>query len=124
MNTIDNKIVVEGIEYNLNDIANSIRGDINYDIDYSSESNERSIVTTAIKKAIKWLRSNWTKVYNKLPSWAKDYFKFDVFFNICDQFIGISDSVQEFLNNVFRSMGMPENVNWEITNVIMLLLPI
>lgn len=126
INSFDNNktITIEGIEYNLNDIADSIRADINYDIDYNGENQERSAATKAIKVAINWLKSNWTKVYNKLPSWAKKYFKFDFFFSVCDQFIAISDSVQDFLNNVFRRMGMPENVNWAITNVIMLLLPI
>ncbi|MGL6058956.1 MAG: hypothetical protein ACRC17_11650 [Culicoidibacterales bacterium] len=118
-------IAVDGVTYSIKEIAESIRSDIDYTEDYSSvAANERSVVTKGIKMAYKWLRSNWSKVYNKLPSWAKKYFVFDQFFRFADQWIGISSSIEDFLNRTFRSMGMPENVNWAITNVIMLLLPI
>ena len=115
-------IEVDGIEYDLKEIANSIKADIDYSIDYTDDS-ERSAATTAIKAALKWVKGNWTKIYNKIPSWAKKYFVFDRFISIADQFIGISDGIQDFFNRVFRAMGMPESVNWAITNVIMLLLP-
>lgn len=117
-------ITIYGITYNAEDIANSIRQDIDYSIDYSEGVRERSVVTKAIKTALNWLKKNWKKVYDKVPSWMKKYIAFDRIFAIADQFIGISDSVEDFFHRVFRAAGMPENVNWFVTNVIMLLLPI
>lgn len=117
-------VTMDGITYSAEDIANSIRPDIDYSIDYSENIRERSVVTKSIKAALKWLRGNWAVVYSKLPNWVKKYVVFDRIFDIADKFIGISDSVEDFFHMVFRAAGMPENVNWFITNVIMLLLPI
>lgn len=86
--------------------------------------NTKSAASVTIKKAAKWVVTNWTKIYNKIPDSMKKYFKLDGFISVMDQFIGISDSVEDFFHNCFREMGMPESVNWAITNVIMLLLPI
>lgn len=122
--TYSNSIIVDGITYSAEDIADSIRPNIDYSTDYSEGIRERSAVTKAIKTAVKWLKGNWQVVYSRLPNWMKKYFKFDAFFNLVDTFIEISDSVEDFFHRVFRAMGMPENVNWFITNVIMLLLPI
>jgi len=125
----DHQISVDGEIYDLYDIADSIRSDIDYENENSKVNsiqtrNVATVVTKkAIKKTIKWMRKNWTKIYNKLPKWAQKYFKFDAFFSVCDQFIGISDSIEDFLNRTFREMGMPESANWAITNVIMILLP-
>ncbi|WP_338854797.1 hypothetical protein [Clostridium perfringens] len=117
-------ITMDGITYSAEDIANSIRPDIDYSIDYGEDIRERSAVTKSIKAALKWLKGNWAVVYSKLPNWVKKYVAFDRIFAIADQFIGISDSVEDFFHRVFRAAGMPENVNWFVTNVIMLLLPI
>ncbi|WP_349398491.1 hypothetical protein [Clostridium perfringens] len=119
-----NFITIDGVTYSAEDIANSIKPNIDYTVDYSEDVRERSAVTKAIKTAIKWLKGNWAVVYSKLPNWMKKYFKLDAFLKFADTFIGISDSVEDFFHRVFRAMGMPENVNWFITNVIMLLLPI
>ncbi|EPB8178240.1 hypothetical protein ACRTAO_000896 [Clostridium perfringens] len=117
-------ITMDGITYSAEEIANSIRPHIDYSIDYGEDIRERSAVTKAIKTALKWLKGNWAVVYSKLPNWMKKYVAFDRIFAIADKFIGISDSVEDFFHRVFRAAGMPENVNWFVTNVIMLLLPI
>lgn len=54
----------------------------------------------------------------------KKYVVFDQIFDIADRFIGILDSVEDFFHRLFRAVGMPENVNCFLTNVIMILLPI
>ncbi|WP_347299737.1 hypothetical protein [Clostridium perfringens] len=119
-----NFITVDGITYSAEDIANSIKPNIDYTVDYGEDVRERSAVTKAIKTALKWLRGNWAVVYSKLPNWMKKYVVFDQIFDIADRFIGISDSVEDFFHRLFRAVGMPENVNWFLTNVIMILLPI
>lgn len=121
---VSNSITFDGITYNPEDIANSIRPEIDYNINYEEDIKERGVKTKLIKKALNWLKSNWKKVYDKVPSWMKKYIVFDRIFAIADQFIGISDGVEDFFHRVFRAAGMPENVNWFVTNVIMLLLPI
>ena len=108
----------------MEEIADSIRPDIDYNINTEGEKQERGLATAAIKTALKWLKKNWRVVYNKIPSSMKKYFVFDRIFAIADQFIGISDSVEDFFHRVFRAAGIPENVNWFVTNIIMLLLPI
>lgn len=119
-----NFITIDGITYNAKEIADSIRPDIDYNINTEGEKQERGLATAAIKTALKWLKKNWRVVYNKIPSSMKKYFVFDRIFAIADQFIGISDSVEDFFHRVFRAAGIPENVNWFVTNIIMLLLPI
>lgn len=120
----NSSIIFDGITYSPEDIANSIRPEIDYTVNYEEDIKERSVKTKLIKKALNWLKRNWKKVYNKVPSWMKKYIAFDRIFAIADQFIGISDGVEDFFHRVFRASGMPENVNWFVTNVIMLLLPI
>ncbi len=119
-----NFITIDGITYSAEDIANSIKPNIDYSVDYGEGVMERSPATKAIKTAIRWLKGNWAVVYSRLPNWAKKYFQFSAFFKLADTFIEISDGVEDFLHRVFRAMGMPENANWFITNVIMFLLPI
>lgn len=119
-----NSITFDGITYSPEDIANSIRPEIDYTVNYEENIKERSIKTKLIKEALDWLKRNWKKVYDKVPSWMKKYIAFDRIFAIADQFIGISDSIEDFFHRVFRATGMPENINWFLTNVIMLLLPI
>lgn len=119
-----NFITIDGITYNAKEIADSIRPDIDYNITSEEIGKERGLATIAIKSALNWLKKNWRVVYNKIPSSMKKYFAFDRIFAIADQFIGISDSVEDFFHRVFRAAGIPENVNWFVTNIIMLLLPI
>lgn len=119
----DNTFEADGEKYKISEIVNSIRSDINYD-DYETEIQSRNAATKGIKTAVKWVKKNWTKIYNKIPAPAKKYFKLDAFMSVADQFLEISDSIEDFFHSTFRAMGMPESVNWVITNVIMLLLPI
>lgn len=119
-----NSITIDGVSYNAKEIADSIRPDIDYNITSEGEVQERGLATIAIKSALNWLKKNWRVVYNKIPSAMKKYFVFDRIFAIADQFIGISDSVEDFFHRVFRAAGVPESVNWFVTNIIMLLLPI
>lgn len=113
-------ILIDGSYYNFQDVANVLCEESGL----NSSVNTKNAPTVAIKKAAKWIVSNWTTIYNKLPNNVKKYFKIDAFISLMDQFIGISDSIQDFLNSTFRAMGMPEWANWAITNVIMVLLPI
>lgn len=119
-----NFITIDGVTYNAKEIADSIRPDIDYNINPEGEKQEKGLATMAIKTALNWLKKNWKVVYDKIPSAMKKYFVFDRIFAIADQFIGISDSVEDFFHRVFRALGIPENVNWFVTNIIMLLLPI
>lgn len=114
-----NFITIDGITYNAKKIADSIRPDVNNNI-----AQDRGVATAAVKTALKWLKNNWRVVYKKIPDSMKKYVAFDRIFAVADQFVGISESVEDFFHSVFREAGMPENVNWFVTNVIMLLLPI
>ena len=115
----DDIILIDGQEYDFEVVADTLCKKVN-----TIKPKTRNAATATIKKAAKWLVKNWNKVYNKLPNWAKQYFKLDGFISVMDQFIGISDSIEDFFHDCFRAMGMPESANWAITNVIMLLLPI
>lgn len=115
----ENTILIDGKSYDFNYVANVLCKGID-----SQKATTRNAATVAIKKAAKWVVKNWTTIYNKIPEPAKKYFKLDGFMKVMDQYIGISDSIEDFLNSCFRDMGMPEWANWAITNAIMVLLPI
>lgn len=125
MKVINNDIIeIDGVRYSISGIANSIKNDINRSSNPGSNIQPNSVPTQTIKFAYKWIVSHWTTIYNKLPARLQKYFKIDFFTSVADQFIGISDSVEDFLHRTFRAMGMPETANWAITNIILLLLPI
>ncbi|WP_027634461.1 hypothetical protein [Clostridium hydrogeniformans] len=125
----ENTVEVDGVRYNLLDIANYIKASLNDDV--TKEYNEdlqrapgSKVTKETLRIAVKWLKENWTKVYDKCPNWLKGYLKFDLFFKAADQFIGISDTIEDLIKSAFRYIGVPETANWAITNIIMILLPI
>lgn len=121
----ENTILIDGKIYDYSYVAGVLCESIDSQKQIGSKNQMmRSPASVAIKKAAKWVVENWPKIYNKLPNSVKQYFKLDGFMKVMDQFIGISDSIEDFFHSSFRAMGMPEWANWAITNVIMLLLPI
>ncbi|WP_160688665.1 hypothetical protein [Clostridium sp. C2-6-12] len=115
----ENTILIDGKSYDFNNVANVLCKEID-----SQKATTRNPATAGIKKGAKWIVKNWQKIEKKLPDNVKKYFKLDAFMKVMDQYIGISDSIEEFLNSCFREMGMPEWANWAITNAIMVIIPI
>lgn len=115
----DDIILIDGQEYDFEVVADTLCKKIN-----TIKPKTRNAATVTIKKAAKWLVKNWNKVRKKLPAPLQKYFALDSFIKVMDKYIGISDSIEDFLNNCFRAMGMPESVNWAITNAIMLIIPL
>lgn len=62
----------------------------------------RSIASKSVKAAAKWLKNNWSKVVSKAPSWLKPYLKISFLGKAIDAYIGVSDTVEEFVYDVLR----------------------
>lgn len=121
---ISNDIIeVDGVRYSLSSISNAIKKDINSNPNAGRTIQPRSIQTKAIKVAFEWIIDHSATIYKHLPAGLKKYFKIDAFTKVARQFLGVSDTIENFLHKTFRAMGMPETVNWAITNIIMALGP-
>lgn len=116
----ENTILIDGKAYNYNDVANVLcEGLLG-----PEKPTTRNGYTIAAKRAVRWIIANWSRIERKIPDGAKKYFRIDSFLKAADKFLGISDGIEDFLHSCFREMGMPESVNWAVTNVIMLLSPL
>jgi hypothetical protein len=84
-----------------------------------------SVVTISVKAAAKWLKSNWSKVYKKLPAPVKKYLKFNVVSKYIDAYVNFSNTIDEFLTKVVNAC-LPSQLEWmtpAIVTTISLLLP-
>lgn len=101
---------------------------IKKDKSLNSDSNivtPNSVPTAAIKKAYKWAIAHWDTIKAKVPEKFRKYLPAaPIFVKAADKFLGVSDSIEDFFHDTFRSLGMPETANWAITNVIMVIIPI
>jgi hypothetical protein len=119
---ISNDVIeIDGVKYSLSSISDAIKKDINSNPGHAIQP--RSVQTKAIKVAFKWVVDHSATIYKHLPAGLKKYFKVDAFIKVARQFLGVSDTVENFFHKSFRAMGMPETVNWAITNIIMALGP-
>jgi len=104
----------------------------NYEVDWEQvlpkkdgESEINGVPSKAVKEAAKWLKSNWSKVYAKLPDVVKPYLTFDAVTKVIDAYVGFSDTIDEFLTNVVNAC-LPSFLEWMtpgIVTIISLLLP-
>ncbi|WP_234125026.1 hypothetical protein [Clostridium hydrogenum] len=109
---------INGVKYSISSIAKSINGST-----LNKEIHPNSAATVVVKKAFKWIVEHWTTIVSKVPGPLRKYLELDGFMKVANQFLSISNSIQDFLTRTFRAMGMPEDVNWILTNIIIILLP-
>ncbi|ACV61651.1 hypothetical protein Dtox_0738 [Desulfofarcimen acetoxidans DSM 771] len=91
----------------------------------SDQVSSKSIGSAAVKKAAQWLKSNWSKVYAKIPTSVKAYFSFDVVSKYIDAYVKYSDTINEYLANIVNAC-LPSSLEWMtpgIVATIELLLP-
>lgn len=83
-----------------------------------------------VVKSVKWLKSNWNVVLNKVPAPVKKtlitYIKIDIFFGLLDKYTNYTDKVEEVLKRALNDM-LPWWLEWStpgIVFVITLLIPV
>ena len=92
----------------------------------NSSIQPRSSASMAVKSAAIWLKSNWTKVYAKIPASVKAYFAFDKVSKALDLYINYSNTVDQFLTDVVNYL-LPGYLEWMtpgIVGIIRFFLPI
>lgn len=104
-----------------------VRADFS-DVKKSEVRVSRSAGSKAVKYAAKWLRVNYKKIIRKTPKWMRKYIQIDIFMEVIDAYVGVSDSVEEFIHDVLRDVLPKDVVNdwWvdKLTTTIMLIMPI
>lgn len=121
----------ETMEGDLNTFCTDLQKEFNKDVLSNSKKDSeigiKSVGSKSVKLAAEWLQKNWTKVLSKAPSWLKPYLQASFLGEAIDAYIGISDTVEEFVYDVLRYM-LPDFVSdwWvdKLTTTIMLLMPI
>lgn len=117
----------ETINSDLNEFCENLLKEVNK-YENPQYRERRSVASKGVKYAAKWLRVNWKIIVRKSPKWIRPYLQATVIGEVIDAYVGISDSVEEFIYNVLRDI-LPKNVvnDWwvdKLTTTIMLLMPI
>lgn len=121
--TQENNLSQELINKDLNEFCNSLTNST-----YSEVETTRGKTSSAVKYMSKWLRVNYKIILRKCPKWLRKYIKIEPFIKALDKYAGISDSVEDYVYNVFRYILPKKYVSdwWvkKIAQTIMLCSPL
>ncbi|MCB8815352.1 hypothetical protein [Desulfosporosinus shakirovi] len=79
-----------------------------------------SVPSAAVKAAAKWLKDNYDKVLNKIPTKYQKYFEFDAFTKVIDAYVGFSDTINELLTNVVSYL-LPDFAQAAVPGIVAIL---
>ncbi len=135
--TLSQAVVLSTLQDNTNaGISDEVAGKIANEImkenyDYSGfEVQERGAVSTGVKAALKFIKSNWPKVAKILQKYgvkvAKGKAVTQYIDNILNGVIEVSDSIDDAIYSVvdFVAPGLNSNVKRVIANAIRLICPV
>lgn len=128
LSTLQDNVNIEISDEVAEKIANEI---MNENYDYSGfEIQERGAVSTGVKTALKFIKSNWPKVVKILKKYgvkvAKGKAVTQYIDNILNGVIEVSDSIDNAIYSVvdFVAPGLNSNVKRVIANAIRLICPV